>query len=100
MADLEKVGKAGRVSDLNKGPATRTNLEFIQKVPADILFVATPASIPSMDEIKLALARGIHVVTSNKTPVANHFRELKEDAAKHGVLFRFGATVLMEPNPR
>ncbi|MBI2607871.1 MAG: hypothetical protein HYW51_03535 [Candidatus Doudnabacteria bacterium] len=92
--DLVAIGKSGRLEPLNKGPETSNSLEFVKAVPADILFVATPASIPSVEEIKLAFARGIHVVTSNKTPVANHFRELTQDAKKHGVGFRFGATVL------
>ncbi|MBI4050630.1 MAG: hypothetical protein HY396_01495, partial [Candidatus Doudnabacteria bacterium] len=73
---------------------TKSNLEFIEKVPADILFVATPASIPSVDEIKAAFARGMSVVASNKAPVANHFRKLRDLASKHKVYFEFSATVL------
>lgn len=91
---LENLGKTRLISSLNRGPETTTNLEFIEKVPADILLVATPASVPSVEEIKAAFARGISVVTSNKTPVANHFRELTARAQQHGVAFRFGATVL------
>lgn len=94
LTDLEKVGKEGMVSDLNRGPVTKTNLEFIKAVPADILFVATPASIPSYEEIKAAFRRGMSVVTSNKTPVASHFKELNKLARDHGVGFEFSATVL------
>lgn len=94
LEKLEAVGKAGKVSDLNQGPATKNNLEFIEKVPTDILFVATPASIPSAEEIKAAFARGLNVVTSNKTPVATHFRELTSLAQERGVGFEFSATVL------
>jgi len=94
LEDLEAVGKEGNVAALNKGPATANNLEFINQVPADVLFVATPAKFPSLDEIKAAFAKGINVTTSNKTPVANHYRELLDEAGRHNVQFRFGATVL------
>lgn len=94
LAKLEEMGKAGMVSDLNRGPETHNNLEFIENVPADILFVATPASIPSVDEIKAAFVRGMSVVTSNKAPVANHFRELKDLADKAKARFEYSATVL------
>lgn len=94
FGELEKLGKTGMVSDLNQGPVTKNNLEFIAQVPADILFVATPASVPSLEEIKAAFARGISVVTSNKAPVASHFRELRDLAQKHKVGFEFSATVL------
>lgn len=94
LDDLEKLGKTGMVSDLNRGPVTKNNLEFIENVPADVLFVATPASIPSVDEIKAAFARGMSVVTSNKRPVATNFRELRELAEKHNVRLEFNATVL------
>lgn len=94
LAELEKVGKTGLVSDLNRGPKTKNNLEFIAAVPADILFVATPAHVSSLEEIKAAFARRISVVTSNKTPVATHFRELASLAQKQGVGYEFSATVL------
>lgn len=94
LAWLESVGKEGLVSELNQGPVTKTNLEFIAAVPADILFVATPANVPSVEEIKAAFARGMNVVTSNKTPVANHFRELRGLAEKRGLRFEYSATVL------
>ncbi len=92
--DLERVGKKGDVAALNRGPATKNNLEFVSQVPADILFVATPAGTPSVEEIKAAFVRGMSIVTSNKTPVANHYAELTEEAKARGVEFRFGATVL------
>lgn len=94
LADLEAVGKSGDVGALNKGTKTSNNKEFIENVPADILFVATPAKLPSVDEIKQAFARGLHVITSNKTPVAGFYPELAASAKQHGVQFRYKATVL------
>lgn len=91
---LEAVGKKERLDALNRGPHTAANMDFIAEVPADILFVSTPASIPSVEEITAAFRRGMHVVTSNKTPVANHFAELNKLAADNGVGFEFSAAVL------
>lgn len=94
LENLEKLGKTGSVADLNQGPETKNNQEFIKKVPADILFVATPAHVPSLEEIRAAFTLGISVVTSNKTPVASHFRELTSLAQKQKAKFEFSATVL------
>lgn len=94
LEDLETAGKEGNIAALNKGPETSGNLEFISRVSADILFVATPAKFSSLDAIKTAFSRGINVITSNKTPVANYYSELLAEARKHNARFRFGATVL------
>lgn len=94
LRELERVGKKGDVASLNRGPETNDNAAFIESVPADILLVSTPASVSSVDEIRAAFARGMSVVTSNKTPVSEHFREFRREAAQSGVSFRFGATVL------
>ena len=48
---------------------------------------------PATGYIRTALSRKCHVVTSNKGPVALHYHELKQEADKAGVLFRFEATV-------
>lgn len=94
IAELLKLGKEELVTPLNRGPKVKDNLGFIEKVSADTLLVTTPANVPSVEEIRAAFARGMHVVTSNKTPVANHYRQLSEEAKKRGLQFRFGATVL------
>jgi len=92
---LLAVGKRGDIGALNKGPKLPgNNLEFIDEVPADILFVATPAKVESLDEIRRAFSKGMSVITSNKTPVSKHYHDLLADARDHSVQFRFGATVL------
>lgn len=95
--DIERLlalPKGESVASLHRGPEAETALQFTLRVPADILLVLTPASIPSVEEIRAAFARGMHVVTSNKTPVANHYHALATEARKRGVQLRFGATVL------
>jgi len=44
---------------------------------------------PATSHIKAALERGVHVVTTNKGPLALHYRELAELAAKHKAEFLF-----------
>lgn len=88
------LGKDGSVSSLNRGKDTKTSLAFVESVPADIIFVATPASIPSLSEIQAAFKRGMHVVTSNKTPIATAHKQLTAGAARRKVALRYGATVL------
>ncbi|MFA5222372.1 MAG: homoserine dehydrogenase, partial [Methanoregula sp.] len=48
---------------------------------------------PATGYIRAALDRKKHVVTSNKGPVALHYKELKALAQKNGVAFRYEATV-------
>lgn len=88
------LGKEGLVSSLNRGPGTKTSVEFVERVPADILFVATPANVPSLEEIQTAFKRNIHVVTSNKTPIATAYKKLTEEASQRNLALRYGATVL------
>jgi homoserine dehydrogenase len=40
------------------------------------------------------LARGLHVVTANKGPIAHAYAALHEEAARRNLLFRFEATVM------
>lgn len=94
LTSILNLGKKGSVSSLNGGPETKASIEFVEQVPADVLFVATPANVPSLEEIQTAFARGIHVVTSNKTPVATAFKKLTDEATRRKLSFRYGATVL------
>ncbi len=65
---------------------------------ADVLVECIPQNIrsgePALGLIKTALESGVHVVTSNKAPVALAYRDLAQRAAKSGVQLRFEATVL------
>ncbi len=92
--ELLAAAKAGTLASLNLGKKTENNIDFLKNVPADIVFVATPAFVPSVEEITTAFSLGMDVVTSNKNPVANSWREIADAAKKHKKEFRFGATVL------
>lgn len=91
---LLQVGTTGNIGTLNSGAETKDALEFVNSAPADVLLVTTPAGVASIAEIKAAFARRMHVVTSNKTPVATAYQELVRGCKTCNVQFRFGATVL------
>jgi homoserine dehydrogenase len=55
--------------------------QFIARVPADVLVEITPleplSGQPATSHVRQALARGLHVVTANKGPVAFALRSLR-----------------------
>ncbi len=70
---------------------------IIKNAEYDALVEVTPTNAetgePSLGYIKLALATGKHVVTSNKGPVALYYDELASLARESGVQFKYEATV-------
>ena len=76
---------------------TSNAVDIIGNVEHDIVVEATPTNInngePGLDNMRLALKSGKHIVTSNKGPLALHFNELKEAAQDNGLFFRYEATV-------
>jgi homoserine dehydrogenase len=49
---------------------------------------------PAISHIRAALARGKHVVTANKGPIAHAYAQLKDEAQRASVEFRFESTVM------
>jgi homoserine dehydrogenase len=49
---------------------------------------------PAISHIRAAFARGHHVVTANKGPIAHAYSALAEEASRAGVEFRFESTVM------
>ena len=79
------------------GDISITAEDVVRTAPYDVLVEVSPTDAttgePATSFIRTALSRGCHVVTSNKGPVALHYHELKQQADKAGVSFRFEATV-------
>jgi len=75
----------------------KKSLEVIREVDADIVLELTPGNIrtgePGLGHIRAAFESGKSVVTSNKSPLAKSFYELKALAEKKRVLFGYEATV-------
>ncbi len=87
VADLPGVGRPG-------WPAA----DLIAQANADVLCEASPVNLrqgaePGLTHVRLALERGMHVVTPNKGPLVLAYRELHDRAARRGVQLRFDGTV-------
>jgi len=74
-----------------------TILHILEQVEADILFEATPVNLqtgePGLSAIRAALGRGLHVVTTNKGPLALAYSELRALARANGVQLRHSGAV-------
>lgn len=100
--DLEAVMAAaaeGRsISELADVDCESDVLSMIERAEADVLIEVTYTDIktgqPATDHIRAAIARGLHVTTTNKGPLALHSRELVDAAAAKGVQFLYEGTVM------
>jgi homoserine dehydrogenase len=73
-------------------------VDIIEAAGADLIAELTPTDIktgePATSHIRRALMTGKHVVTTNKGPLALHYRELSDLARKRKLHFRFEGTVM------
>lgn len=73
-------------------------LTTIERSGGDILFEATWTDIrtgePGLSHIRKALEKGMHVVTTNKGPIALFGNQLQRDAEEKGLFLRFEGTVM------
>ena len=80
------------------GPAADTIEQFLDKAQAEVAVEITslnPSSgEPAISHIRAAFARGIHVITANKGPIAVAYQTLAKQAAERQLLFRFESTVM------
>jgi homoserine dehydrogenase len=100
--DLEKVmamvadGKS--ISDLPDCGCDWDALTMIDKAEADAMIEVTYTDIksgqPATDHIRAALARGMHVTTTNKGPLALFSNELVDLAESNGAQFFYEGTVM------
>jgi homoserine dehydrogenase len=72
--------------------------DLIAHVEADLLCEASPVNLrqggePGLTHLRLALGRGMHVVTANKGPLVLAYQELHQLAAQGDVQLRFDGTV-------
>ncbi|MBN9657393.1 MAG: homoserine dehydrogenase [Acidobacteria bacterium] len=80
------------------GPAAPSIDEFLTQARAEIAIELTPlnpeSGEPAITHIRSALARGMHVITANKGPVAFAYAALCEEARRAGLEFRYEATTM------
>jgi homoserine dehydrogenase len=86
------------LGSLARGGQPADVLDFIQQVPAGILFENSPVNHntgqPAAGYLAAGLQRGMHVITANKGPVVHAFGELNELAARVGKRFLYESTVM------
>jgi homoserine dehydrogenase len=91
-AVLQRKKESGTVATSNT-----SSLDVIKNTDHDLVIEATPTNIetgePGLTHIFESFKHGRHVVTSNKGPLALQYKQLYNEAKKHGVIFRFEATV-------
>ena len=80
------------------GPRAASVEEFLEQARADVAVELTTLNPvdgePAISHIRAAFARGMHVATANKGPVAHAFADLREEAVRAGVGFRFESAVM------
>jgi homoserine dehydrogenase len=85
------------LDQFHNGPACHSHTDFIRQCGADVLFEMSVLNLtgePAATYMKEALGAGLHVITTNKGPVATHFRELTRLARLRGVRFLYEGTVM------
>lgn len=95
LVEIKKM--SGTVRNYDKTKKSRSGLDIINNVDADILVETTASNYkdaePGMSHITSAMKRGMHVISVNKGPLALAFPSLMELATYNQVLFRFSGTV-------
>ena len=95
---LELADGGHSLAELNRQPLVDSIIEFIQIVPADVLFENSPVNHqtgqPAADYLKAALKRNMHAITANKGPVVHALSTLKDLAEQHNRRFLYELTVM------
>ena len=92
------VDPGGLATEAHFGPAAASVEAFLGLAEADVAVELTTLNPvtgqPAIDHIRAAFARGMHVVTVNKGPIAHAYTDLREEAERRKLMFRFEATVM------
>ena len=95
---LRLVARGRSLEALHRGPRIRDVRAFIARVPADVLIEITTLNPrtgqPAIAHVRQALGRGMHVITTNKGPVAFALRSLKVLARRRKRLFLHEGAVM------
>ena len=80
------------------GPEAPSIDEFLDRSKAEVVMELTTldptTGEPAITHIRKAMARGMHVVTANKGPIAHAYAILRNEAKHAGVQFRFESTCM------
>jgi homoserine dehydrogenase len=94
---LALVESGQSLSLITQLPVT-DSIDFVNSVPADVLFENSPVNHengePAASYLRIALERGMHAITANKGPVVHAYHELTGLAGKMKRKFYFESTVM------
>jgi homoserine dehydrogenase len=80
------------------GAAAPSVGEFLERAKSEVVCEITTLNPetgePALSHIRAAFARGRHLITANKGPIAHAYAALKEEARIAGVEFHFESTVM------
>src|SRR5882724_8980526 len=83
---------AGLPTEPSFGPAAKSIAEFLDRTKAEIVAEITSLNPstgePALSYIRAAFARGRHVITANKGPIAHAYSALRDEAETARVKFR------------
>ncbi|HEX3744776.1 MAG TPA: hypothetical protein VHW09_12630 [Bryobacteraceae bacterium] len=92
------IDPKGLPEDPPMGPRAESVEAFLDAARAQVAVELTTLNPstgePAIAHIRAAFARGMHVVTANKGPIAHCYAELRDEAARSGVGFRFESAVM------
>ncbi len=99
LATLLGLADAGEPLTDHPGAEPLADLaEVLERAEGDVLVELTPTDLrtgePGLSHVRAALEAGLHVVTTNKGPIALAYRELSDSARSAGVQLLFEGTVL------
>jgi homoserine dehydrogenase len=92
------IDPRGLPEDPPMGPRAESIEAFLDAARAEIAVELTTLNPtdgePALSHIRAAFARGMHVVTANKGPIAHAYAALREQAGRAGLGFRFESAVM------
>ncbi len=95
---MSLVKKDGNINAYKHGVRGWDSMKTIKESEADIIAEITPTNLDTGDPgttfIKTALKERKHVITTNKGPIALHYRELDKLSKENNCLLKFEGTVL------
>ncbi|OYT27080.1 MAG: homoserine dehydrogenase [Candidatus Altiarchaeales archaeon ex4484_96] len=96
LGDVLRLADGKKLAQ-HSGWTKKKSMQVLDEVKADIVLELTPGDVkrgePGYGHIKKALSGGMHVVTSNKSPIALHYGELKRLAEENNLKLRYEAAV-------
>ena len=95
---LKLVQENKKLDEYPEGIKGLNAVETIEKVNGDIVIEVTYTDVktgePATTHCRKALEKGMHVVTTNKGPIALHYQELRKIADSKGLILGIEGTVM------